>query len=290
MDWGFRNMIDRKIERFPEGVLERISQIIGNNRTGTDISEIISNAGYPEKSELFGTKWRFVYDLFKDFNNEPNGQLHIAKIVQIFCDPTKWIGREPERKNIINQINEALEFVNLQVNIEGKVIISDKQFHFEEKQKVESSPQSQEIIIKPIFRAREINFEDDLCFVLMPFQPSFERLYKEKIKPTVESCGLRCMKANDIFSPTPILEDIWIHIYKSKIIIADVTGRNPNVFYEIGIAHTVGKPVIIISQDKADIPFDIAQIRFFQYTDNHDGWEKLCYDIHSSIQSVLKSK
>jgi len=283
-------MIDKNIERFPEGVLERISRIIGNNCTGTDISEMISNAGYPEKSAFFGTKWRFVYDLFKDFNNQPNGQLHIAKIIQVFCDPTKWIGREPERKNVVNQINEALLFVNLQVNIAGKVIITDKKSQFEETQKAEVSPNSQEMIVKPIFRARNIVLEDNLCFVLMPFQPSFDRLYKDKIKPTVWSCGFRCLRADDLFSPTPILEDIWIHINKSKVIIADVTGRNSNVFYEIGIAHTIGKPVIILTQDKGDIPFDVAQFRYFLYSDDANGWDTLCSNIRSALSSFINRK
>jgi hypothetical protein len=283
------NMIDKRIDRFPEGVLEHVSKIIGENRTGSEISELIRNAGYLEKSGLTGTKWRYLYDLFKEFNNKPNGQLHIAKIVQLFCSPTQWIERESDRKNVINKINEGLIYTNLQVNTEGKIVITGNIIQFEENHILDTSTQSKEMLVTPVFRTRDIKLEDDLCFVLMPFQPSFERLFKEKIKPTVESCGLRCTKANDLFSPTPILEDIWTHIFKSKVIIADVTGRNPNVFYEIGIAHTIGKPVILITQDREDIPFDIAQIRYFQYTDDSTGWENLCYAIHSSIQSILRS-
>jgi len=124
------------------------------------------------------------------------------------------------------------------------------------------------------------------CFV--PFKSSFNRLYKEQIKPVVKASGFKCVRADDIFSPTPILEDIWIHILKCKVVIADVTGRNPNVFYEIGIAHTVGKPVIVITQDKDDIPFDIAQLRYFEYSDNAQGWDTLRNKIALALRSITK--
>jgi hypothetical protein len=281
-------MVDKKIERFPEGILETISKIVGDNRTGTEISELINNAGYPEKSSLLGTKWRFLYDLFKNFNNQPNGQLHIAKIIQLFCDPTRWIGRETQRTVAINQINEALVFVSLQVNDTGQLIITDKKIKFERNTIV--AQDSQEMVVNPIFRERNMVLDDTQCFVLMPFEPSFNRLYKDKIQPTVWSCGFKCTRADDFFSPTPIPEDIWIQICKSKVIIADVTGKNPNVFYEIGIAHTVGKPVIFITQAKNDIPFDVAHYRYFLYSDDTNGWETLCNNLRSAITPFINRK
>ena len=67
-------------------------------------------------------------------------------------------------------------------------------------------------------------------------------------------------------------EDIWILITEARLIIADVTDRNLNIFYELGITHTLGKDVIIITQNKNDIPFVIQHIRYIQYNDNEDGW------------------
>ncbi|GIU71227.1 MAG: hypothetical protein KatS3mg003_1261 [Candidatus Nitrosocaldaceae archaeon] len=78
------------------------------------------------------------------------------------------------------------------------------------------------------------------------FEPRFDRIYREQIKPTVEELGFKCIRADDTFSPISIL-DIWSYILKSKVLIADITDKNINVFYEIGIAHTIGKPVIIIT-------------------------------------------
>ena len=67
------------------------------------------------------------------------------------------------------------------------------------------------------------------------------------------------------FSINEVVKEIWYLIFNCKIIIADCTGRNPNVFYEIGIAHTIGKPTIIISQNIDDIPFDLRHLRSIIY-------------------------
>ncbi len=281
-------MLRKKLDKFPAGVLEHISKIIGEYNTGSEIEEFLKVAGYPEKSRILGTKWRHIYNIFKEFNDKLESRYNIVKIIQTFCNPTRWIGREATRKQIIDRLNDGLIYVRLQLDKYGKIVISSRKITYVDKDKDDrKTTEPQEMIVRPIFRARDIKAENDLCFILMPFSPSFDRLYKEKIKPTVEACGFRCLRADDFFTPTPILEDIWIHIFKSRIIVADVTGRNPNVFYEMGIAHTLGKPVIIITQDKSDIPFDIAQFRYFVYSDDSSGWDTLCNNISSAIHTII---
>jgi hypothetical protein len=69
--------------------------------------------------------------------------------------------------------------------------------------------------------------------------------------------------------------------------VADVTGKNPNVFYELGIAHTVGRDVIIITQNEQDVPFDIRNYQYFQYTANNDeGKQKLRSDLGNLLKDV----
>ena len=283
-------MIRKKLEKFPEGVLEYVSKIMGDYKTGSELTELFNIAGYPHIRHDGSTKWRFVYAVFKDLNSKPDGQYHVAKIIQTFCDPTQWIGRDDLRKRIMNTLNEALIHVNLQLNEEGKLVITDRKIKFPiaEEEKREMPMQDKALTIFPIFKARDITQEENLCFVLMPFKSPFDRIYRKQIKPTVEALGFKCIRADDIFSPTPILEDVWMHILKSKVIIADVTGRNPNVFYEIGIAHTVGRSVIIITQDKSDVPFDIAQYRYFVYSDDEQGWNNLRKNISLALESVKK--
>jgi len=143
------------------------------------------------------------------------------------------------------------------------------------------------IEINPIFTRRALKIEDDLVFMLMPFRPNFERIYEEHIKTTLNELHLRSMKADDIFSTGPIIEDVWEYINKARIIVSDVTGRNPNVFYELGIAHTIGKDVIIIAQNEDDIPFDLRHLRYFTYSDDEKGWEELKSKLRKVIHAIL---
>ncbi len=105
-------------------------------------------------------------------------------------------------------------------------------------------------------------------FVLMPFDPAMAPVYQDHIKDVADKLKLSVGRADDFFSPHAIMRDIWGAINGARVVIADCTGRNANVFYELGVAHTVGKPVVLITQNKDDVPFDIGHIRYiaYQYT------------------------
>lgn len=110
------------------------------------------------------------------------------------------------------------------------------------------------------------------AFVLMPFKPALTEVYQLVVKPAVERVtGFRCMRADDIYGPTAIMADVWKAIVDSKIVIADLTDRNPNVFYELGLAHAMGKPVVMISQSLDDVPFDLRHLRVLLYTNTDSG-------------------
>lgn len=131
--------------------------------------------------------------------------------------------------------------------------------------------------INPIFQGRGFLLEDKLCFVLMPLKEPYLTYYKDRIKPILESLGLTVKNANDIKRSGSIIEDIWEYIYKARLIVADITCHNPNVFYELGIAHTIGKDCIFLrwSRDVAPVPFDIDHLRYFRYTDDENSWKSL---------------
>ena len=141
--------------------------------------------------------------------------------------------------------------------------------------------------LNPIFHGRDFTVEDDLCFVLMPFSEPFLRIYEDHVKPTLEAAGLKVMKADDIFTPTAIVDDIWEYVNRARLLVADVTGRNPNVYYELGMAHTVGKEVIILTQGEGDVPFDLRHLRHFTYTDNEEGWESLKHKLAKAIDAIV---
>ena len=104
-----------------------------------------------------------------------------------------------------------------------------------------------------------------LCFVIMPFSAEYDLVYHQLIKPAAETSGLKVLRADDIYSPGVITEQIRAAIHQSRICIADVSGKNPNVLYEVGIAHTLDKTTILLSQSVEQIPFDLRAHRFVIY-------------------------
>jgi len=117
----------------------------------------------------------------------------------------------------------------------------------------------------PIWGTRNFDLDRALCFVMMPFADQFFLNYEEAIRPALEAAGLRGMHAGEIFGTREIMEDIWESICTARVVVADVTGRNPNVFYELGIAHTMGKECVVLTQASHDVPFDITSRRYILY-------------------------
>lgn len=95
------------------------------------------------------------------------------------------------------------------------------------------------------------------AFVLMPFSEGFDDVYHLGIKPACESAGVYAERVDEQLFQESIISRIYNQIVKADVIVADMTGRNPNVFYETGYAHALGKRVILITQETSDIPFDL---------------------------------
>lgn len=138
-----------------------------------------------------------------------------------------------------------------------------------------------------LFPKRDFEVDVKLCFVLMPFNSTFKKVYNEGIKPAIKKAHLHPKRADEIFTPTSIVQDIWEHINRSSLLIADVTDRNPNVFYEVGLSHALPKRLIIITQKKEDVPFDIQHIRWIPYTDTPAGRKILSRKLYRTIRSEI---
>ncbi len=85
------------------------------------------------------------------------------------------------------------------------------------------------------------------CFVMMPFGDKFNGIWKNVIKPSVEECGDICVRSDNIFNAGVIINDIIKCIRSADYLIAELTNKNPNVYYELGFAHASNKPVILIT-------------------------------------------
>ena len=127
------------------------------------------------------------------------------------------------------------------------------------------------------------------CFIVMPFSQEWSADVHRILARACEAAGVRPVRGDDLFSPTDILEDIWQSINAADFVIADITGRNPNVLYELGIAHTLAKPVLILSKEAADIPIDLATRRVILYGQKADAWrEDLARMIQEAIAKVVE--
>jgi len=130
------------------------------------------------------------------------------------------------------------------------------------------------IQVDPIFQSRTFNYKDKSIFVLMPFVEKWSNRLWSLLQEIADHNHYECKRADNLYGHD-VLEDIWISINSASHIIADMSGKNPNVMYEIGIAHTLGKKTILLSQDEDSIPFDFKRFRILLYEDNTDGFSKI---------------
>lgn len=143
------------------------------------------------------------------------------------------------------------------------------------------------IVFSPgIFNIPSESVQENLISVMMPFDSSLKGTYRA-IQNVASESGLTCLRADDIWEHSTIIQDIFSLIFKSHVVICDFTGKNPNVFYEAGIAHTLGKHVIPITQSENDIPFDLKHHRYIKYLNNSEGLEDLEEDLVKRLRFLI---
>ena len=129
----------------------------------------------------------------------------------------------------------------------------------------------------------------ETCFVMMPFSGPFPGYYDKIYSVVIREFGLTPIKVDEVYTATQISHDIFSLIQQAKIILADVTGKNPNVNYELGIAHALGKKTVIVTQKTEDVPFDYKHIRYIAYDTTLAGWEETFKDsIRRSLRATLQ--
>ncbi len=143
---------------------------------------------------------------------------------------------------------------------------------------------------KKVAKKKVAKKPEETCFVMMPFKSPFDVYYTSIYKPAIKNSKLVAVRADDLFRPSAIVSDLWQMIQDAKVILAELTTKNANVFYELGLSHAVGKPVILVSETMDDVPFDLQQLRVLLYDKDDPNWgDKLKADITSSINETLVS-
>lgn len=145
---------------------------------------------------------------------------------------------------------------------------------------VSTSPSTgRRIVFTPsVFQVPDNGVDQQLVAVMMPFSAEFEPVFGA-IQNGCAKSGLKSVRVKDIWEHQTIIQDVFSLIFRSTYVVCDYSGRNPNVFYEAGIAHTLGKHVIGLAQSDADVPFDIRHHRYIPYLNNGEGLEKMTNDL-----------
>jgi len=125
----------------------------------------------------------------------------------------------------------------------------------------------------------------------MQFGVPYDTLYQEVIQPVSRKAGFRVLRGDDVFRPGVILQDIIHSIVESDVIVADITPTNPNVFYELGYAHALQKPTILLANRQLEkLPFDISGYRVIFYDDTIGGKREIENTLEKHLESIRRGR
>jgi hypothetical protein len=177
----------------------------------------------------------------------------------------------------------TMRYANLVEDHDGKLRLVDATTDY-------ATPSEPTKALKKLEKSVKVKSED-ACFVMMPFAPPLGTYYEKIYKIAIEKAGLTPMRADDdLFGTGKIMDQIWNGINAAKVLVADLTSRNPNVYYELGLAHALHKPVVLISNNQEDVPFDLNHIRVIYYDMTDPFWgQKLVDKVAENILSAIKN-
>jgi ClpX C4-type zinc finger protein len=143
--------------------------------------------------------------------------------------------------------------------------------------------------IKPPFNPLKSQPTLERCVHLAPFVTPFNEIYAGFIVRAIHSAGFTVERPEELYGSVSLIEDVWQSIGCAGIVIADITGKNPNVMYEVGLAHALGRPVIVMTQSMDDVPFNLGQYRCIVYQNNPAGYARLEEKLAGMLQ-LLKTR
>jgi len=143
-----------------------------------------------------------------------------------------------------------------------------------------------EIVIKNY----QVHTEEPKVFVVMQFSSPYNELYQDVIQPICDEFKLQVLRADETVGPGLIIADITKEISESRIVVAEVSPLNSNVYYEVGYAHALNKPTILIAEKNVKLPFDISPFRTLFYENSIAGKKHVEDGFRKHIKSVLSDR
>jgi hypothetical protein len=125
------------------------------------------------------------------------------------------------------------------------------------------------------------------AFIAMQFSEPYNEVYRDAIRPLVAEIGFEPFRVDEAAGPGIILNDIWGRITEASVMIAEVSEANPNVYYEVGVAHALRKPTVLLAQRGTKLPFDLGPHRCIFYDNSIPGRARLLDALRSSLISLL---
>ena len=243
------------------------------------------------------TRHLWVQDVLNKLNDQSSEQDNfpdrdLIKVITSLVNPDYFLFNEKlDHKKAVEDVNKALKSSKLilKEKADGQFLISTLTGEFISTELKEIDVIQQITFTPSVFNIPKKSTNSKLISVMMPFSPAYRGTY-EAIKRVADYMGLECLRADDIWENSTFIQDIFELIYCSKIVIVDFSERNPNVMYETGIAHTLGKIVIPITQSLTDIPSDLGHHRTLKYLPNDEGYRNLSNELYKRINTILEVK
>lgn len=173
-------------------------------------------------------------------------------------------------------INEIKSYLSTKSSIPSVSDFISTAHHEPPKKIIAFSPQ--------VFSIPAKSQNEKLVAVMLPFK--YNATF-QAINTACTELGLDCKKADDIWENSAFIQDIFDLIFTSRVVVADFTGKNPNVFYEVGIAHTLGKTVIPVTQSLDDVPSDLGHHRALKYLPNEQGYKEMIEELKKRLRSLI---
>lgn len=229
------------------------------------------------------TRYWWVRSVLMELNDQPEASedlpsADLVRCIEYLVDPDHF-GREEglTQEGAIEAVNNALRRYEIMIQRDsrtGDVTLCSAAGGYVSTAVPRPEARRTITFAPAVFSVPEKDPDDKLVAVMMPFSADFTPVY-EAIRGACHDVGLSCYRADDIWEDSTFIQDIFNLIFQSLIVIVDFSGRNPNVMYETGISHTLGKIVVPLTQNIEDIPSDLKPHRALKYLANQEGLQEL---------------
>jgi len=240
------------------------------------------------------TRRHWVRAILDEINKRPSANENIPspemiKVIEYLLHPDHFTGyQDTDHGKALTSVNDSLKTYGLKLTIDNrtkKARLSSAHGEFVSTATEDRIPEKVITFCPEVFRVPSKQPQDRLIAVMMPFQAEFNSTY-EAIKSACATVGLFCLRADDIWENTTFIQDIFELIYCARVVVVDFSGKNPNVMYETGVAHTLGKHVIPIAQTIEYVPSDLRHHRVLKYLPNKEGYATLQSNLESRLRRL----